>query len=155
MSKRTKITLSPRELNLIEKIQSNPKYTDKEKKKSRILLKIHMRNVQMLPVTDYQIAFSESISHDTMTQLKKKYRKTQSILQTIQRKKRVEVKGRNRLPSQMKKEIIKIAQSSKPQGKKRWTYRSIAEFYNQSGHVPKISHTTVMNVLREENIHLK
>jgi len=155
LSERTKITLSQSEINLIEKIQRSPDYTDTEKMKSRVLLTIHKRNMRLIQATDYQIASSEYISHDTMTQLKKKYLQTHSILKTIQRKKRSEGKGRTRLSPDIKRKIIRIAQSSKPAGKKRWTYRTIAEFYNNTEPFQRISHTTVMHVLREENIHLK
>jgi hypothetical protein len=149
MRKHIKIVLSREEINFINEIQNNTDYSDSAKAKARVLLKIHYNNIEQQGLIDADIAASENISHDTMTHLKNKYLDFKSVEKAIRRKPRQRETCRIRLPLESKKVILNISDSTPPKGQKKWTYRSICKYYNNLEPDQTISHTTVMNILKQ------
>jgi hypothetical protein len=149
MRKRVKIILNKEEMDFVTKIQNDVAYSISEKAKARVLLKIHYNNTELQGLRDADIAASEHISHDTMTHLKNKYLDYKSIEMAIRKKPRKHETGRIRIPLESKNEVIMIAESIPPEGQKKWTYRSICKFYNDLKPYNTISHTTVMNILKQ------
>jgi transposase len=155
MKKHIKIQLEETEIETIYSILKSINYSYTEKRRARVLLKLHKKNVNHLNQLTSEIAKEEHISNDTICNIKRRYFETNSVEETIKRKERTEKGTRNRLPLECKKEIINLAKSTPPAEKNHWTYRSLCDYYNNKMTNNKISHTTVMNVLKTENIHLK
>ena len=155
MNKHIKITLNPQEIKFTNTILNSSNYSSNEKRRARILLKLHENNVCELGMLSSEIAETEHISHDTICNIKRRFFETKSVKDTVKRKPRIANEKRNRLPVESKDIIISIAKTNPPEEKKRWTYRMISDYYNKTISENRISHTTVMNILRAENIVLK
>jgi transposase len=155
MKKQRKVELNSLEVKFANSILNNSSYSSIEKRRARILLKLHENNINELGLRSSEIAKTENISQDTIFNIKRRFFKTNSIKDTVKRKKRRANEKRNRLPVESKDMIISIAKSIPPEGKRRWTYRMISNFYNNTISSNRVSHTTIMNILREEKIVLK
>jgi transposase len=155
MKKHIKIELNSQAEKYTKAILNNDNYSSNEKRRARILLKLHENNVCNLGLLSSEIAKSENVSQDTICNIKRRYFETRSVPDTVRRKKRRANEKRNRLPVESKNMIISIAKSIPPEGKTRWTYRMISNFYNNAISSNRVSHTTVMTILRAEKIVLK
>ena len=155
MKKHRKIKLNSLEVKFTNTILNSSNYSLNEKRRARILLKLHENNVCELGFLSSEIAETEHVSQDTICNIKRRYFETGSVPDTVRRKKRRANEKRNRLPVESKNMIISIAKSIPPEGKTRWTYRMISNFYNNAISSNRVSHTTVMTILRAEKIVLK
>ncbi len=150
-----KIKLSEKDLDFIDNINIDPLATKLEKRRARLLLKIYNNSLNYFEKTETSIANKEQVSLQTLVRLKTQFNETNSIEQTIRRKNYKPFTTRQRTNSNLKKEIIDIAQATPPKSKKRWSYRMISNHYNQTSPVKAISHTTVRKILNSNNISLK
>ena len=151
---RISINLEEDDLIYINSILQSNESTEREKRRARLLIKVHNNKVNHLGLTEGRIAKEEHAAYSTLENLKNKFNKTKSIEAVIKRKPYIPLASREKVTKESKLEIIDIALSLPPKGKKRWSYRMIGEAYNKN-HDDKISHTTVATLLKDQNIQLK
>ncbi|MBK5200438.1 MAG: helix-turn-helix domain-containing protein [Spirochaetaceae bacterium] len=151
---RISINLEENDLIYINSILQSNSATECEKKRARLLINVHNNRVNHLGLTEGNISKEEHVTYSTLENLKTKFNKTKSIEAVIKRKSYIPLASKEKIKKESKLEIIDIALSSPPKGKKRWSYRMICDFYNKK-HIDKISHTTVATFLKDQKIQLK
>ena len=151
---RISINLEENDLIYINSILQSNAATEREKKRARLLIKVHNNRIKHLGLTEGNIAKEEHVAYSTLENLKTKFNETKSIEAVIKRKPYIALACREKIKKESKLEIIDIALSHPPKGKTRWSYRMISDFYNTK-HFEKISHTTVATLLKDQKIQLK
>jgi hypothetical protein len=151
---RIPINLKEDDLIYINSILRSNKATKREKQRARLLMKVHNNRVDHLGLTEGNIAKEENVAYSTLENLKTKFNETKSIEAVIKRKPYIPLASKAKVKNENKLEIIDIALSPPPKGKKRWSYRMIGDSYNKKNS-EKISHTSVATILKDQNIQIK
>jgi hypothetical protein len=144
------IELTKNDINYINLILEDNDATKSEKRRARILLKVHNNKMNNFELPERSIIQEENITYSTIENLKSKFIKTGSIESTIKRKPYHPLPSKERIDKNSIKEIIIISLFPPPKGKKKWSYRMISEYYNNNNINKKISHTTVSKIMKEQ-----
>jgi len=143
--KRTDITLPPDDYSHLQKFIKTGKKTGKELERAYVLLALHDNK----PYSDIEIYYH--VNRSTIWRIAESYRKAGL-------KKALKDKPRSGQPKKYTErheaEIISLACSDSPKGRKRWTIRLLTEYVQKIEELENINRETVRLTLKKTNINL-
>lgn len=142
--KRTDLTLAPQDYNVLLKIIKTGKKTGKELERAYILLALHERK----PYRDIESYYH--VNRSTIWRTADGYKN--HGLEALHDKPR---SGQPRkYTDKQEAEVIALACSESPKGRKRWTIRLLTEHLQKNKGLEEINRETVRLLLKKTNISL-
>jgi hypothetical protein len=152
MAPRYKVTLTQEERTELEAVSS------KGKKAARTVL--YARALLLLDAGEYgpkwivaKVAEALGVTTRSLEKLKKRFVE-EGLAAAIERKKRVKPPREIQFGGEFEAQLLALACSPAPEGRKRWTIRLLAEKLIELKIVPSVSTMTVCNTLKKLNLSL-
>jgi len=152
MAPRYRVTLSMKERNYLEAIST------KGKRAARTVL--YARALLLLDAGEYgpkwivsTVAEALGTTPRSLEHLKKRFVE-EGLPASIKRKKRVKPPREIQFGGEFEAQLLALACSEAPEGRKRWTVRLLAEKMIELKIVPTVSPMTVCNTLKKMNLSL-
>ncbi len=152
MAPRYKVTLTEVERKKLEAISS------KGKKAARTVL--YARALLLLDAGEHgprwivaNVAEALGVTSRSLEQLKKRFVE-KGITAAIERKRRIKPPREIQFGGEFEAQLLTLACSPAPDGRKRWTVRLLAEKMVELEIVPAVSPMTVCNTLKKMNLRL-
>ncbi len=144
------VKLSPDERDALTKIIAEGKESDRTIMRARILL-LSDYSVEKKVMSNAKLANLLGSSHTTIQDVRTKYAK-EGFESAIYRKK-VENRAR-KLDEDAIRKIVELTKKEPPEGKKRWSLRTLCKECEMQGIVSHVAPSTMSAVLNEVNIKL-
>lgn len=145
MNKKYVVTLTGEERARLQKLVSAGKSAARRLNHARILL-LADASPQGLKRTDQEVVEALKIGVRTVERVRQRF--VEEGFEAA-----LDPKPRRRLPrkltEKMKADVVALAKSDPPQGRKRWTLRLLASQWVELKSVPTISHESVRQVLKK------
>ena len=152
MAPRYRVTLTKEERDYLESIST------KGKRAARTVL--YARALLLLDAGEYgpkwivgKVAEALGTTPRSLEHLKKRFVE-KGLPASIERKKRVKPPRKIQFGGEFEAQLLAIACSEAPEGRKRWTVRLLAEKMIELKIVPTVSPMTVCNTLKKMNLSL-
>jgi putative transposase len=143
--KRTEVTLSPSDYSHLHQFIKSGKKTGKELERAYILMALHDNR----PYKDIEAYYH--VNRSTIWRTAENYKK-KGLEETLKDKPR---SGQPRkYTDKQEAEVIALACSDSPKGRKRWTIRLLTEHSKKIKGLEKINRETIRLILKKTNISL-
>jgi transposase len=151
MKKIYKVTLTAEERNALTKLVSTGKSNAKKIKHANILLAVD--ETENGGVSDQEVAKQFHCHANTVANIRERFVE-EGLESALERKKRVTPPTEPIFDGRAEAHLIRIANSSPPEGRCKWTLQLLADKCVELAIVPHTSKETVRSVLKKTNLSL-
>ena len=149
--KTNRITLTNEERTELEKFSTTGTHNIRLVNRAKIILALDTSNNKK-PLKHKEITKKLDTSRQTINNTIKRYHKTKTIPDFLQRKKRKNPPIEPKITGEIEAHIIAIACSQTPQGHAKWTLKLIADKCIELNYIDSISRMSVSRLLKKHNL---
>ena len=146
-----KFTFSDEDMQLIHKALNNSPYSSKQNLRARVLLALE--EASRIPMTSAEIAKNCGTTVTTVQNIRTKYA-TEGLSGALYYKKNEKPSRQAIIDEDFEGKLLSLIKSEPPDGKTRWSARTLAAECIRLHYVDKISYQTIVRFLNNHDITL-